>query len=570
MLRIANPGSDINSFITIYCELYEAFAGKPSFNLDDISKTLVERSLATSCGYMGEEALMRSTRDDRTRDPLYNQSKMYTELYKILGWLHPLPKSALTFRVTYLGAHIIEARRDPTSIFNECILGIVYPNAILNSIGNYSLRPFSTILRTMDRLDGLICRDELIIGPLSLEDDRDNRKFSSMVQEIQSVRGEWKNLRKKINSLSAKRKIDTTTMGNYTRFPIAVLKWSGWVHSERRSDIYGKSIPFLILSDKGKSVLKLIQNSRDIRASDLSGLDEDTKALIVRVCFHQMLGRAGFDLAPVASQFKKDQKRASKFLGSSNASTIFSPFQELEPEYLRSLFPEISGVATTTTQKGGPLDIIKERGPILSRTLSRITLTKSGKMHGLTADKEIIELFNATVRKTNNVTKAVELITEGLAKTNKDKFYPFVAGLFRALGYDCRHSRVGVNYERWDALIVDKNNSIPIEIKSPGEEEFISVKAVRQALENKIILMARKAFPTRPETTSLAVGYNLPNNRSEVASLISDIYKAFNVVIGVIDTRSLLRLVAASILEGKKHNPSDLVHLQGIINVSDA
>jgi hypothetical protein len=191
-------------------------------------------------------------------------------------------------------------------------------------------------------------------------------------------------------------------------------------------------------------------------------------------------------------------------------------------------------------------------------------------MHGLTADKEIIELFNATVRKTNNVTKAVELITEGLAKTNKDKFYPFVAGLFRALGYDCRHSRVGVNYERWDALIVDKNNSIPIEIKSPGEEEFISVKAVRQALENKIILMARKAFPTRPETTSLAVGYNLPNNRSEVVSLISDIYKAFNVVIGVIDTRSLLRLVAASILEGKKHNPSDLVHLQGIINVSDA
>ena len=570
MLRIANPGSNIDSFIRIYCEVYEALIDRPSFMLDDMSKTLVDRGLATSCGFMGGEALKRSTREDRSRDPLYNQSKMYSELFKILGWLHPLPDSALTFRFTYLGAHVMEVQRDPAALFKECILGIAYPNAILNILGSYVLRPFSTILRSIDGLSGLICRDELIIGPLCLQDDRNRSKFSSMLKEIQKIRGKWSRLQKKLKNLSEENEISNTTMENYTRFPIAVLKWAGWAKNERRSDIYGKSIPFLVLTDEGKNILKLIQTSRDIRASDLSGLDENTKASSVRVSFYQMLGRAGFDLEPVATQLERDQKKAGNFLGSSSTSTIFSPFQELEPEYLKSLFPEISGVPTSVKPKSGPIDIMKKHGPVLTHTSSRVTLTSGNKMHGLTAHKEIIELFSAAFRKTKDVVKAVELITEALAGTNKDKFYPLVAGLFRVLGYDCRHSRVGVNYERWDALIVDKHNSIPIEIKSPGEEEFISVKAVRQALENKIILSARKAFPSRPETTTLVVGYNLPNDRSEVTSLISDIYAAFNVVIGVIDIHSLLHIVAGVILEGKKHNADELIHLHGIIDVSDA
>jgi len=67
----------------------------------------------------------------------------------------------------------------------------------------------------------------------------------------------------------------------------------------------------------------------------------------------------------------------------------------------------------------------------------------------------------------------------------------------------------------------------------------------------------------------LVVGYNLPNDRSEVVSLISDIYKAYNVVIGVIDIRSLLRLVAEALLEGKRHDPKKIIYLYGIINVSD-
>jgi len=97
LLRFPNPGSDISTFIRIFQELYDALCSKSSFTLDDMSATLVSRNLATSCGYTGEAALELSTRDDRSRDPLYNQSKMYSELYKILGWIHPVKYSRLTF-----------------------------------------------------------------------------------------------------------------------------------------------------------------------------------------------------------------------------------------------------------------------------------------------------------------------------------------------------------------------------------------------------------------------------------------------------------------------------------------
>jgi hypothetical protein len=567
MLRIANPGSDISSFIRIYIELFEALQNRKTFGLDDMSQVLVERDLATSCGYMGKEALSRSTRKDRTRDPLYNQSKMYSELYKVLGWLHPLPESALTFSFTYLGAHIIEARRDPIALFKECILGIVYPNQLLQITGDYVLRPFATILKTIKELDGLICRDELIVGPLCLGNDKQKSEFLEMIRELRSIRGKKVNLKKKLNLIASQRKITETTMGNYTRFPLAVLKWTGWTISERRDDIYGQSIPFLILTEEGKKALQIVQASLDVRVEDLSGLDEKTKDAVTRIGFYQMLGRAGFDLEPLAKKLAQDHEKAASFLGKSN-SILFSPFQSLEPGYVKRLFPDISG----TSIESQPLILAsdKETGhaSITSRHLFRISLKERGTQK-VVADKEIVDLFEGAFIKAKNIDQVVDLIFHSLANLNKDKFYPLVAGLFRALGYECQHSRLGVNYQRWDALIIDPMNSIPIEIKSPGEEKLISVKAVRQALENKIILLARKGFTTRPETTSLVVGYELPNDRSEVASLISDIYKAYKVVIGVIDIRSLLRLVAATILEGKTHDPHQLKNLHGIIDVSD-
>ncbi len=567
MLRIPNPNSDIDSFIRIYQEIFEALRERKTFDLDDISRVLIERNLATSSGYMGEEALRRSYNQDRSRDRLYNQSKMFTELYKALGWLHPTPEGALIFRLTYLGAHVVAAKRDPDAIFKESILGIAYPNAGLRVKGKYILRPFATILRTIGELDGLLCRDEMIVGPMCLEDDRDKRKFQAMISELRLLRRGYKHLKEKIEEVSADRGISSRTMENYTRFPLAVMKWTGWTAEERRKDVYGRSIPFLVLTDDGRQVIEKIEAHRDLRASDLKKADEETRSAIARLGFYQMLDRAGFDPGALHDQMELDTEKATTFLGEPTKPLLFSPFQELDPEFTSRIFPTVSGVEEGEYSKLDVPTVVS----ILSELHSPVSLSPTDRRGITQADTELVALFTNTERIVgNNLAQVANVIAQQYRSANQTEFYPFIARLFRALGYDCDHSRPGVNYQRWDALIIDSTYSIPIEIKSPGEEEFLSVKAVRQALENKIILLSRKAFPTERDTTSLVVGYNLPNDRSEVASLVVDIHKAFNIVIGVMDLRSLLRLVAATILQNKEHDISELRNLHGIIEVADA
>lgn len=567
MLRFPNPGSDISGFIRIYIELYNSLSDRESFGLDDFTNVLIERNLATSSGFAGEEALERSTRADRSRDPLYNQSKSYSELYKILGWLHPISDSALNFRFTFLGAHVVAAGQNVNEIFKQSILGIVYPNSIIGVSGNYILRPFVTILRTMAMLDGKINRDEMIVGPLCLENDRDSSSFIKMVDSLRKTRGSSTKLDKAIAGLERKRNITRVTMGNYTRFPIAVLQWTGWAIRNSES-IYGRSSPFFCLSEDGYKTLELIEQLKDVRSSDLG----DNQALIesvTRIGFYQMLERAGFDVLPVKDQVQRDAEIASTFLERKDSTILFSPFQDLEPQISRAIFPEISSSGVESVQPVAlslAEDFRRER---TVKTASVVNLVNNSSGSKIDTDEELTKWFKDTVEEQYGLENAINHIFNNFAGVNKEEFYPLVARLFRFLGYDCEHSRAGVNYQRWDAIIKHESESIPIEIKSPGEEEFISVKAVRQALENKIILLSRKSFPTKPDTTTLVVGYKLPNNRAEVVSLIDDVYKAYGVIIGVIDTRSLLIMVSAKIFNNKTINHKDLVKLHGVIEVSN-
>jgi len=530
-----------------------------------MSATLVSRNLATSCGYTGEAALELSTRDDRSRDPLYNQSKMYSELYKILGWIHPVKYSRLTFYFTYLGSHVAQAKKDPLSIFRECILGIAYPNDILEVKVDYSLRPFATILRTMRELGGLICRDEIIIGPLCLEDDRNVDLFNKMIAGIKSIRGNSKALDKQLSTISSTRKIALTTMGNYTRFPLAVLKWCRGVDVERRKDIYKKSLVFLKLTDNGIHALNHIDSSIDIRKMDLDRLNEAEKSAMIRYSVFCMLDRSGFDTDAVRNIMNKDSSTIKKYL-TSKEYTLFSPFQELKPEMLEEIFTHSLGDETATPSLLNTSTKLSKSMPQLANKV--ILFGAEGKVHR--KDNMIHDIYTSLSKKGLNIDQIVENVAKSYENADKKIFYPLVADLFKCLGYECTVSRIGVNYQRWDAFIYDSKCSVPIEIKSPSEEQFISVKAVRQALENKIVLLSRKIAPTCNKTTSLVVGFNAPNDRAEVNSLISDISYAFGIVIGVIDIRSLLKIVGMEILNNKIHDREQLMELHGIIELSNA
>ena len=164
MRRFPNPGSTIDYFVAVYNAAFKHLDARV-FNLDDMVAATVEENLATSSGYTGAEAIARSTRLDRTRDPLFNQLKMYAELFRILGWIHRTEQKALNFTFTLLGRQIAEAKEDYLPLMTETVLGISYPSHVLDTQGNYELRPFAFLLRTMLATDDELSRDEMIIGP---------------------------------------------------------------------------------------------------------------------------------------------------------------------------------------------------------------------------------------------------------------------------------------------------------------------------------------------------------------------------------------------------------------------
>lgn len=200
----------------------------------------------------------------------------------MLGWLQSEPKDKLRFRFTFLGAHVAEARRDAASLTRECLLGYAVPNPSIESKGEQVLRPIACILRTMAEMDGRICRDEMIVGPLSLMNDRGDQ-FGAMIDVLKTIRGSRARLREAIKGIEKSRGITHTTLGHYTRLPLAVLEWSGWTEKHRLNGIYDRSLVFHELTDFGRIEVARLIASSDVRAADLVGIDDDVTAAFIRL-----------------------------------------------------------------------------------------------------------------------------------------------------------------------------------------------------------------------------------------------------------------------------------------------
>lgn len=566
MLRFPNPGSDMSAFVRTFQALFRVLRTRSNFSLDDMSGALVASGLATSSGYIGQEALRRSTRPDRTLDPLFNQSKMYSELFRILGWIHYLPTSRQRFTFSFLGSHIGLADFEPTLLVKECLLGIVYPNPLVSIKGSNFVRPIALTVTTADALEGRITRDEIILGPFDIDDDRRAESIGEMIERLRYLRRYPESVQEALRSKSVELGIQVNTLHNYTRFPLGVLRWAGWSRRVRDSGL------FHVLTSEGMELVDRIKNSHDVRARDLTDYPTDEIDPFLQVAVYRMFERAGYFIATQGLENHEYRCRnVLRALGIHDTRRIlFSPFQEYSPQDMARVFPPLKG---DDTSKESQISI-----PVYSRDYpkrERISYVGLQPVSDKTAASElqsdVIERICYYVQSEGlGLDEAVKAVTAEYVDSSKDRFYPAVEALFRHLGYQCERSRVGVNYQRMDALIKHPTHSIPIEIKSPGEEEFISVKGVRQALENKVVLMARKYAPTQWETTTLLVGFELPADRSDVSNLVDDIYIAYNVSVGIIDFGSLVRLAAIQMLQDREPKDEDLFALRGLLAISDS
>lgn len=569
MIRFPNPGSDIPSFIRIFQTLYTYLSEKSWFGLDDMSATLTSMSLAASSGHVGEQALALSTRADRSRDPLYNQSKMYAELFRTLGWMvSDDPDRALRFRFTLLGDHAAVADVDPKAIFEESVLGINYPNRIIAIKGTEASRVFSAILRLAARLDGFICRDEIILGVLNHDDA--NETLDYIVSMVKKMRESARHLAIAITNMSEDIGIQINTMQNYTRFPIAVLTYCGWFERITTKRFYPDGRPTVMfkLTDYGRQRADELEAAYDVRISGYEAQGSEKQKALIRMGFFTMLQRANFDISPAIAQIASDKRILRREIA--DKSVLFSPYQTIRPETADAAL----GITTEKYLTTDAMKVAESTAPIydLAKTEQQMTtiLLKQNISNRATIpmDGSEIERKIATlIRHGDSDATIASYLFQEYRSATKEVFYPLVADLFTILGFKCHASRAGINYERWDAIAVDDNYSIPIEIKSPTEELFLSVKAVRQALENKIILLSRKSYTTDWDTVTLAVGYNPPNDRAEVSRLITDIWNTFNIRIGIIDFHSLLKLASASLRSVESYFVNEIRNMEGLIYV---
>lgn len=446
-------------------------------------------------------------------------------------------------------------------------MGIVDPNNVLDKKDGLRMRPFKHFLKTINALDKKIVKLELILGPMRYSDDN-KTDITLMLKEIRKVRGNYPSLLLRIAEISKQDKIAKTTMENYTRIPIATLTYLGWVTKQKGDSLYPKSrnMEVMYFTKLGESDLEFYNSLIDIRLKDYMSLSDKEKQSIVKVSFFQQLKRSGILEDYPFGDYEIDSEILENKFGK-NPSFLFSPYQMLnhfEVNKLLEIEVKDSNEYSPLTKK----TLMGNKDNITDFISNNVTDIKLQSMFNTISesDKETKIYKEIISNKDVPIKELIDLLVEKYKTANQNVFYPLVGDLFSILGFNCTVSRAGTNYERYDAIIISEN-SIPIEIKSPGEELNISVKAIRQALENKVILLSRENHPTSFDTTSLAVGFYLPNDRAEVMTLVDDIKNTFDINIGVIDFPTLLEIVINKVLYDRTFTSSEIESLKGMINV---
>jgi len=435
MLRFPNPGSTISNFVAVYTAAFKALNGRV-VGLDDIVRAVVNANLATSSGYVGEEAVNRSTREDRSRDPLYNQMKMYAELFRTMGWLHPTAASSLRYTFTLLGEQLVAAGQENWPLLHQCVLGIAYPTRVLTVMGDAELRPFAFILKTMKASGGHLSRDEMIIGPLSAATDLGASALASVEAKIVASRKDQAALDAAMADLSQSRGIQENTLKNYTRWPIAVLRDSGWVEPIKARFRDGQKYNAFALTESGIKTAMVIDSAIDLRLSTVEALDQPSRDAVAVVSHFRMLDQAGFDISPVQERVDSALPlavAAVPSLADASRTILFSPFQSLSLDDTQRAFP--GNLISVRTDKAAEVTAIGQVGrDDRSHLFVAPKLVPAERQASAEADALRSELI-AIMTEAPDPKDAAALFCLRHSKDTKEVFYPLVTHLFQILGF---------------------------------------------------------------------------------------------------------------------------------------
>lgn len=570
MIRFRNPGTQYSTQVQVIKQLYAALRDQAYFTLEDMAVVIAQGRLMTAYGYAGDDALRLSNTDQESMNSALMNAKMYAEVFRMLGWVTPYSeKSSYPLVFTYIGIHVALSTGDCSKLYEQCVLGINNPTQLTDKMRyDEKVRFFKCALRSFIDLDGVMYKHELCLGPMSINDE-DEKAYRRMIQYIKSLRGDYKRLKTAFENLATSLGMKTTPVDNCTRLPIAFMKSCNWVESVQNKSLYGKSMSCLQITKHGIETYESIKDMYDLRLDQYVDLDAHTQRSMIRLGTYSMLLRAGYDMSVVKETMDADAAQCETVLG--GKALLFSPSQTIRRTQVEEALGFKMGSGTESQHHIETFDsAVADRELLNTTQVWKLNIPEDAATEMLTSPEDLDFLYrvNQMAEAGKNSRAIVNALFDYYIDATQTTFYPLIATLFKIMGFDCSFSRPGDNGARWDAIIDDPERSIPIEIKSPTEEQHLSIKAIRQALENKIILLSRKTHITSPDVTTLAVGYYMPNERAEVTRLIADFKETYGYKIGVIDLKSLLSLAVSILVDGQGFDKEKLYTLEGLVNAS--
>lgn len=528
-----------------------------------------ESKLITAYGHSGTKAAALSDKRKASENSVKMNAKMMAEVFRLYGWVAPATREkSYPVRFTLLGQCAATNAVGANELLKQAALGYVSPNENMqNGKATEHVRFFPFVLKTMHALGGYLYKHEMCMGPMST-DDTDQDNYERMLITMRQNRKSFQDFESAFDEFCHNQKMKRTSVDNLTRLPISLLTATGWVQSESTKEVFSVNRKCLKLTGDGLAQLNEANTMYDMRLAKFRQFDREKQDKLIRVGLYGMLLRAGFVLEESQhDQLKADSDSLDDIL--EGKELLFSPYQTINA----SEVDKAIGITPTELTATGfnKVDTSSEFA------LPTFTRTESITTHEMVNSTGISDLRDSAGKLAKNLQKAFDqnhsvrhaaaTVFKELRAYKQKEFYPLVADLFSIIGFPCQESRAGDNGARWDAIIVDDEESIPIEIKSPTEEEFLSLKGVRQALENKVILLSRNTYPTKDETTSITVGYNLPNSRAEVSELIENFYNSYHIRLGVIGLEALLQLAIESVVNARKPKKPSITRLKGILNI---
>lgn len=567
MIRFRNPGTQYSTQIQVIKQLYKALHKQTYFTLEDMADVITQGKLMTAYGYSGEEAIRLSNTEQESLNSTKMNAKMYAEVFRMLGWITPYSdNSSYPLVFTYIGVHVALSKDDCLKLYEQCVLGINNPTQLTDKIKyEEKVRFFKCALRSLIDLGGIMYKHELCLGPMNTNDE-DERSYTEMIQYIRSLRGDFKRLENAFINLANNLGMKTTPVDNCTRLPIAFMKSCNWVESVNDKSLYGKSMTCIKITQNGIDAYEKIKNMYDLRLDRFMNLDKITQNSMIRLGTYSMLLRSGYDMSSVYETMEADRRQCENIIGEKDL--LFSPSQTIRRKQVESAL----GISMDVGIKSRNIVKIFDNRNVFQESINAtqmldLNITEYAATNLLTSyeDKEFLNHVNQILSEGKSSKEIVTELFDFYINATQTTFYPLISTLFKIMGFNCSFSRTGDNGMRWDAIINDPQRSIPIEIKSPTEEQHLSIKAIRQALENKIVLLSRKTHITTPEVSTLAVGYYMPNERAEVVRLISDFKNTYGYKIGVIDLKSLLSIAVSILVDGKGFDKEKLYELEGLV-----